>query len=241
MRPPFPVLAWAVTSVAGALAIALMFPPPPPVLGVTVGALVLAAFAAIGFALGRPVGLAATMIDPAPPPAPRPGARSLGLALVIGLLVGVVLLGVLCFGVAPRVPVVGARFASELAMAWWQRVSLSFEAAVTEEIVFRLALLSAIAWVIARLQRGRGPAAIAGAVWPAIILSALLFGLAHAPKWYEASHGDPLAIGMTTALDGFGGIVLGWMYVRHGLEAAALTHFGADVVLHVAGPMVLRG
>ena len=40
-------------------------------------------------------------------------------------------------------------------------------------------------------------------------------------------------------LNGVGGMLFGWLYWKHGLMAAMLAHFSADIVLHVAVPLML--
>jgi hypothetical protein len=37
-------------------------------------------------------------------------------------------------------------------------------------------------------------------------------------------------------LNGIAGIAFGWLYWQYGLEAAMLSHFCADILLHVLGP-----
>jgi hypothetical protein len=37
-------------------------------------------------------------------------------------------------------------------------------------------------------------------------------------------------------VNGLGSIVLGRIFVKWGIEAAMITHFAADIVVHVAGP-----
>jgi membrane protease YdiL (CAAX protease family) len=34
-------------------------------------------------------------------------------------------------------------------------------------------------------------------------------------------------------LNGVGGIGFGYLYMKHGLEAAMISHFSADIILHV--------
>jgi len=67
----------------------------------------------------------------------RPAA-SLGL----GLLVGLLLLGVIRLAIEPTVPGAGARIAAAAALPIWRRVVIIYVAAVGEELVFRLLLLS---------------------------------------------------------------------------------------------------
>ena len=38
-------------------------------------------------------------------------------------------------------------------------------------------------------------------------------------------------------LNGIAGIAFGWLYWRKGLESAMISHFSADIVLHVILPL----
>ena len=39
-------------------------------------------------------------------------------------------------------------------------------------------------------------------------------------------------------LNGVGGLVFGWLYWTFGLEAAMVSHFSADIVIHVIMPLL---
>ena len=69
--------------------------------------------------------------------------------------------------------------------------------------------------------------------WIANILAAVLFGLGHLPTMASLVPLTPLVIVRTVVLNGLLGILFGWLYWRRGLEAAMISHFSADIVLHV--------
>ena len=46
-------------------------------------------------------------------------------------------------------------------------------------------------------------------------------------------------IARAVPLVGVGGVVFGWLYLKRGLLAAMLAHFSADMVLHVAVPLLM--
>jgi membrane protease YdiL (CAAX protease family) len=52
---------------------------------------------------------------------------------------------------------------------------------------------------------------------------------------------DAVVVARTVLLNGIAGLVFGWFYVRQGLESAMLSHFAADLVLHVAAPLAMAG
>jgi membrane protease YdiL (CAAX protease family) len=39
-------------------------------------------------------------------------------------------------------------------------------------------------------------------------------------------------------LNAVGGIIFGWLYWKKGLESAMISHFSADIVLHVILPLI---
>jgi len=121
----------------------------------------------------------------------------------------------------------------------WQGFLASFYGGVTEEILLRLFALSVFAWIgrfVNRTPEGRPGLA---ALWVANVLAAVLFGLGHLPA--TAAAGLPLdafVITRAIVLNGLAGLVFGWFYWTRGLEAAMVSHFSADIVLHVILPLV---
>jgi hypothetical protein len=65
------------------------------------------------------------------------------------------------------------------------------------------------------------------------ILAAVLFGLGRLPILTLLVPLTPLVIARTVVLNGLLGIIFGWLYWKRGLEAAMISHFSADIVLHV--------
>ena len=106
----------------------------------------------------------------------------------------------------------------------------SFEGGITEEILLRLFVMSAIAWMLSRIWRQRP----AGMFWAAIVASAFLFGLIHVPATAALVPLTPLVVTRAVVLNGLVGVVAGWLYWRRGLESAMVAHFSADLVVHVA-------
>src|SRR5205814_5838533 len=108
------------------------------------------------------------------------------------------------------------------------------------EIFDRLFLLSLLAWLGMKLfrvsQNGRGRWI---ALWIANLASALFFG------WYHISNEQlfvsPVAfsVALRTVLVILPvGLAFGWLYLRRGLEAAILSHFFIDVIVHVVRPII---
>jgi membrane protease YdiL (CAAX protease family) len=121
----------------------------------------------------------------------------------------------------------------------WQGFLASFYGGVTEEILLRLFVLSLLAWLgrfVNRTAAGRPGLA---ALWVANILAAILFGLGHLPATAAAGLPiDALVITRAIVLNGLAGLVFGWLYWTFGLEAAMVSHFSGDIVLHVIAPLL---
>ena len=139
-------------------------------------------------------------------------------------------------GVTFPAPEIHAR----IAVAWWRSGLASLWAPFAEEIVDRLFLLSLVAWLGMKLFRvsgqGRGRQI---ALWVAIVATALFFG------WYHISNEQlfaatvPAIVAVRTVLIILPvGLAFGWLYIRRGLEAAILSHFVIDIIVHVVRPIV---
>ncbi|MBS0513850.1 MAG: CPBP family intramembrane metalloprotease [Proteobacteria bacterium] len=119
---------------------------------------------------------------------------------------------------------------------WWQGLLASFQGGIVEEAVFRLFLVSVLAWLAARVCKP-SPAIY----WFAIVVAAALFGAAHLPNWSAISHvpvSRAIAASIVSA-NAVCGIAFGWLFWRFGLEHAIAAHFSTDIVLHVIGPLFL--
>lgn len=158
------------------------------------------------------------------------------LWILPGLALGLAILGVLRLVVQPSVPAIGARIAAAGELPIWRRMTIIYVAAVAEETVFRLILLSAVAGITTRVLGG--PATPRPAVaWAANVVAALAFGAAHLPSWTGLGLTSPALLAVVVALNFAGGLVLGRVYLTRGLAAAVWTHAGADCAIQVLGPL----
>ena len=117
--------------------------------------------------------------------------------------------------------------------AAWKGLLASFYGGIGEEVLLRLGLMSVLVWLgrfVSKTKDGRPTLAV---LWTANILSAVLFGLGHLPATAALFPITPLVVMRTIVLNGFIGIVAGYLYFKYGLEAAMLSHFSADIILHV--------
>lgn len=161
----------------------------------------------------------------------RPVAPALRAQLVPGLLAGV-LGGIGLFVAFRSAPAVVVELQDRFAIPIVARVLYG---GLTEELLLRWGLMTALAWLAWRfLQRRRGPAAT-GFVWLAIAVSALVFAAGHLPAaaFLLGTLDGPVVafvIGVNTAF----GLLFGYLYWRHGLEAAMIAHAVAHAVSFLA-------
>lgn len=117
--------------------------------------------------------------------------------------------------------------------AAWKGFLASFYGGIVEEILLRLFLMSLLAWLgsfISKTAEGRPTGAI---FWMANILAAVFFGLGHLPATAIVMPLTPLIVMRAIVLNGVAGILFGYLYWKRGLESAMISHFSADIVLHV--------
>lgn len=161
----------------------------------------------------------------------RPIGPALRSQLLPGLIAGA-LGGILLFAVFRYAPAAVAELQERFAVPIVARVLYG---GITEELLLRWGLMTALVWLAWRfLQQRRGPVR-AGFVWLAIAVSALVFGAGHLPAasvLLGAMDVSVVAfvIGVNTAF----GLLFGYLFWRHGLESAMIAHALAHVVSFVA-------
>lgn len=162
----------------------------------------------------------------------------LPLSVILGVIGTLIVLGLEFFLFLPAVINELGETANILNLqtsqpAAWKGLLASFYGGIAEEIQLRLFVMSLFVWLgrfLSKTAEGKPTAAV---FWLANILAAVLFGLGHLPAMTALIPLTPLVITRTIVLNGLLGIVWGWLYWRRGLEAAMISHFSADIVLHV--------
>jgi hypothetical protein len=262
---PYPWKTFAFLVAAGALTGPLVIPYfrgleaiatvplPPESLGSLVRALfirnlvLLVPATGLGLLVARRIGLGApyleSWLDGAPRPA-EPFSSIVRPALFWATVTALVAFGVDAFfryalGVDFPAPEIHAR----IAVPWWRSGLASFWAPWAEEIFDRLFLLSLVAWLGMKLFRvsgeGRGRWI---ALWVATLATALFFGWYHIDNEALFANPVPSIVALRTVLIILPvGLAFGWLYMRRGLEAAILSHFVIDVIVHVVRPIVEHG
>ena len=102
---------------------------------------------------------------------------------------------------------------------------------ITEELLLRWGVMSLLVWLFWRVvQRGRG-VPHDSIVWGGNVCAAVLFGLGHLPALatFGVAYTTPIILAVVLG-NALAGILFGWLYWRHGLEAAILAHAGTHVI-----------
>lgn len=183
-----------------------------------------------GVAFSRPLGLGAPVVVAAL--AGSGMLEALKRQLLPAAIVGLVVAGFLVYltSAAPmELQALGTQFHIPL-------VPKLLYGGVTEEILMRWGLMSALIWLPWRfLQRRNGPprtAYVAGGV----VVAALLFGLGHLPAVVAmGAELNPAVVAHILVGNTLPGILFGVLYWRWGLEAAILAH----ALAHAASTLAL--
>jgi membrane protease YdiL (CAAX protease family) len=104
---------------------------------------------------------------------------------------------------------------------------------ITEELLLRYGLMSALAfigWVLTGRRAG-GPGT--RVMWVAILISAVLFGIGHLPALAQSVGLTPVLVARTILLNAVAGVLFGWLYWQRSLEAAMVSHAAFHVPLVV--------
>jgi membrane protease YdiL (CAAX protease family) len=102
---------------------------------------------------------------------------------------------------------------------------------VTEELLLRWGVMTALVWLSWRVLQHRQGAVHAGYVWLAILVSALLFAAGHLPA-AAALIGvlDANIVAFVIGWNAAFGLLFGYLFWRYGLESAMLAHALSHVV-----------
>lgn len=127
---------------------------------------------------------------------------------------------------------------SEVAVPLWKSFLASFYGGIAEEVLMRLGIMTLFVWITIKIKKTKDNKPTKTGIWISIILSSIIFGLGHLPITSSLVAITPIVIFRAVLLNGVGGIIFGWLYQKHGLESAMISHFTADIGLHVVVPFI---
>lgn len=123
---------------------------------------------------------------------------------------------------------------------WWTMLLAGIAAGITEEVGFRLGLLTILIWLIGLIWHDETGRTKPIGFWLANLLVAVLFGAFHLLNL--SALGLPLLAGLVLRAilgNGLLALAFGSLYWTYGLECAILTHATLDVLLYVLLPLVV--
>lgn len=119
---------------------------------------------------------------------------------------------------------------------WHVNLIASVGAGIREEVWLRLGAMTFFAWLAAKSagQRPAGPTAQN----LGNLVACLLFAAMHLPQAAMLLGLTPAVVAFVMLANGLPGLLFGWLYARHGLLAAMLSHAVVDILLKVVLPLV---
>lgn len=161
----------------------------------------------------------------------------LGISIGLGILAGILMIGLDYLFSFAGVTINIAQ--SSINPPVWQGFLASFYGGINEEILLRLFLMTLLVWIFFKIKKTAEGKPTKAGIWLAIILAAVIFGIGHLPTVMTITTLTPLLIVRSIILNAVGGIIFGWLYWKKGLESAMISHFSADIVLHVIVPFII--
>ncbi|WP_276257717.1 type II CAAX prenyl endopeptidase Rce1 family protein [Haloglomus litoreum] len=161
---------------------------------------------------------------------------SLPLAVAVGAATFVVVF-VLDAAFAPFVAIDGGMAGSDAETLRALAASAPYRllyGGITEELLLRWGVMAPLAWAlwwVGNRVGERRPSPSAAAVWAAIVVAAVLFGLGHLPALLATYDASVALVVRTVLLNTIAGVALGWLFWRRSLETAMVAHASFHVTL----------
>lgn len=170
--------------------------------------------------------------------APAAAGRIVGIGIAFGLATGAALVFIEALVFLARLP---AELHPLMRIPLWKRLLAGVAyGGVTEELLTRLFVVSVAVWGLAFVWRAPDGAPATAAYVVAIVVAALLFGASHLPLTRALTPLTPRIVVRALLLNGLGGAVYGFLYWRHGLEAAMVSHASTHLLLQPAMGFLAR-
>ena len=170
------------------------------------------------------------------------------LVFAVAFFVGVGLLFYFFPSFIPRIPARQIQHAPIVKPSWiWLAsgvVTSAVSAGVQEEILFRFVLVGLVSWALMTFRGNADQRPRRGQLWLANIVQAYFFSLAHFVSDFHLTRGiiglGKVAICPVVRPQAVVGVFLGWLYLRHGLETAMVSHIFFDLLVLFEAPAAIR-
>ncbi|WP_349370251.1 type II CAAX prenyl endopeptidase Rce1 family protein [Salinarimonas sp.] len=120
------------------------------------------------------------------------------------------------------------------------RLSAVLYGGITEELMLRYGLMTALAWAVFAALRERAAANRTAVMWGVILVVAVVFGAGHLPALSAAVEPNAILVLRTIGINALLGALYGWLYWRYALEHAVIAHAFTHGVFWLAGPLMAR-
>jgi hypothetical protein len=154
-------------------------------------------------------------------------------AAIIGVIAAAIACVVDYFFLLPKVPELKMASKPLLDLPLRYRILAALYGGFTEELIMHLGIFSLLAWAVRAIAH-RLPVTLA-MLWSINIFVALLFAASHLPAAAALTPLTTMMVVRTLVINGALGVIFGYVYLNHGLEAAIVCHLAADVILQLAG------
>ncbi|WP_079473952.1 CPBP family intramembrane glutamic endopeptidase [Marinococcus halophilus] len=150
------------------------------------------------------------------------------ISALLGIISGVIIVTVDSF-LQPFVPNDLHVLGTEATFNLFDLATRLLYGGIAEELMLRWGVMTLVVFIMWKLFQRSKTQPTSVIVWIGIMFSALLFGLGHYGATAAAADMTPIIFARMIFLNGFGGIVYGWLYWRKGLEAAMIAHMATHL------------
>jgi membrane protease YdiL (CAAX protease family) len=201
--------------------------------------ILLAVVIIIGMMLSERIGLRMPLIRAWATGESTPNVKAIVLSgALVGAAVGAVLVALEALFFLRHLP---AAMHPLFEIPLWKRLLAGIlYGGITEELLMRLFLLSVVAWLLGRWWKTAEGIPTPGAFWASIIAVAFLFAVGHLPTTAAIAPLTQAIVVRALVLNGIAGVAFGYLYWRHGLEAAMVGHMSAHVLMQGPGVVLLQ-
>ena len=176
-------------------------------------------FGFFGYLLSDKIGLMKSM---------RFEKKTVMVTIGITLLTGLILCTDL-FYFKNHIPQVAAIYQGKPSFAYWMASVLY--GGVIEEVMLRLFMMSLIAYIAWKIFFRREAAPPTGVIIAANIIAAFLFAAGHLPSTMQMfGEITPMILLRCFLLNGFAGLIFGYLYRKYGIQYSMMAHAGAHIV-----------